>query len=333
MREPAHRRLLISAEEDVGALRRQVAALAAGVGLAVVRPGVAELVATELATNIVRHTARGGYVLFREAGHCLEFLAVDHGPGLPPRALPADLPGFRGAGLGVGLSSVRRLSSTFDLYSDPSGTVVLARIGQDASAAAGRWRWGAVDIPLGGEGESGDAWAVRTGPDRLAALVVDGLGHGPGAAVAARAAVAVFEQRPPDDPATFVGQAHQAMRNTRGGVLGTCTIDAQRQELTYAAVGNISARLIQPNGGSRGIPGRDGTLGTQLASPTTRSTTLRWDSHTTLVLASDGIHSRWDLSSYPRLLSHDPAVIAAVLHRDHQRGNDDATVLVIQEAP
>ena len=33
------------------------------------------------------------------------------------------------------------------------------------------------------------------------------------------------------------------------------------------------------------------------------------------------------------LIQHDPAVIAAVLHRDHARDRDDATVVVIRGGP
>ena len=38
--------------------------------------------------------------------------------------------------------------------------------------------------------------------------------------------------------------------------------------------------------------------------------------------------SRWSLDDHPGLAGHDPAVIAAVLARDHARGRDDVTVLV-----
>jgi hypothetical protein len=33
------------------------------------------------------------------------------------------------------------------------------------------------------------------------------------------------------------------------------------------------------------------------------------------------------------LLSHDPALIAGVLYRDHVRGRDDVTVVVAKETP
>jgi hypothetical protein len=44
---------------------------------------------------------------------------------------------------------------------------------------------------------------------------------------------------------------------------------------------------------------------------------------------SDGVSARGDLRNRPDLLACHPAIIAAALYRDHGRGRDDATVLVI----
>jgi anti-sigma regulatory factor (Ser/Thr protein kinase) len=331
--EAEHRLCAVGAEEDVGALRRMVARMAAGQpGL---RPGVAELVATELGTNLVRHADKGGYVLARRAGDGIELISVDRGPGMPAGALARDVdtatPPARGGGLSAGLNVVRRHAAEFDSYSTRRGTVVYARLGTADPRVAGRWRYGAVNVPCGGDGESGDAWAVA--PDgRLAAVVVDGLGHGPAAAVAARAAVTAFGHGPVTDLDTLVKRAHEAMRSTRGGVLGACLIDPGRGELSYAAVGNITGRVLT-GGGTVHLLDRPGTLGTHLRLPTTRPQHCPWEPGTTLILASDGIRSGWELEEHPRLLEHHPSVVAAVLHRDHGRSTDDATVLVVRGTP
>ena len=327
--EAAHRLCAVGPEEDVGALRRTVARLA--VGQTGLRPGTAELVATELGTNLVRHAHPGGYVLVRKAGDGIELISVDRGPGMPVGALaPAAVaaPPVRGRGLNAGLSVVRRHAAEFDCYSSRRGTVVYARLGTGDAYPAGSWRFGAVNVPLGGDGESGDAWAVAPG-GRPAAMVVDGLGHGPAAAVAARAAVTVFGRDPAAAPDTLVKRAHEAMRGTRGGVLGTCLIDPERGELTYSAVGNITGRVVTA-GRSVHLLDRPGTLGTHLPPPTIRSQHCPWEPGSVLVLASDGIRSGWHLDEHPRLLEHHPAVVAAVLHRDHGRPTDDATVLVVR---
>lgn len=344
MAEAAHHRHEVRVEEDVGALRRAVAALARL--LPGLRPGAAELAATELATNILRHTTRGGYVLYRRAADGIDLLAVDHGPGMRPGGVPpwavaraaATPPPFTGSGLGVGLSGVRRHATVFDCYAAPEGTVVYARIGPPAPPPDAPLHWAGVNVPYGGAGESGDAWAVSTGPasptgsagPRLAALVVDGLGHGPGAAEAARAAVAEFGRWGLTDAEAFVERANEAMRRTRGGVLAVCLIDPGRGELTFAGVGNVTGRVIA-GGAGHSLLSRSGTLGTQLRAPRAHPVTYRWGPGAVLVLASDGLTSRCDPLAYPGLLRRHPAVVAATLQRDHGRGTDDATVLVVRD--
>ncbi len=317
--EPAHRRLEVRAQEDVGALRRDVAALAAG---SAVRPADAALAVSELATNLVLHTSAGGYVLYRRMAAGIELIAVDRGPGLPGVRRP-------GPRLGVGLGTVRRLSSTFDLYSSqPAGTVVLARL--SARLPCNRWcRWSAVNVPQGDGPASGDAWAVA-GDGRLGALLVDGLGHGPEAALAAQAAVSAFGEGAAADVEGFLHRAHEAMRTTRGGVLAVAVLDPVAGEVRYAGVGNIAARLLV-GGRSSALGGRAGTLGTQLAAPHVHVQPCPWAPGATLIMASDGLRSAWDPSPYPGLLAHDPAVVAATLQRDFGRPGDDATVLVVQD--
>jgi anti-sigma regulatory factor (Ser/Thr protein kinase) len=330
--ESEHRLHTVAAEEDVGALRRAVARTAAAQhGVA---EGVAELVATELGTNLVRHAHPGGYVLVRKAGDGVELISVDRGPGmtasaLAPRADPVP-PSSRGGGLNAGLGVVRRNAAEFDWYSTARGTVVYARLGAGAPTTAGGWCFGGVNVPLGGDGESGDAWAVAPGR-QLAVLVVDGLGHGPAAALASRAAVTTFEHSPVTVTGLdrFVLRAHEAMRATRGSVLGAGLIDPDSAELTYTAVGNITGRVFT-GGRSVHLLDRPGTLGTHLPVPRTHLQHGRWEPGSTLVLVSDGIRSGWNLDDHPRLLGHHPAIVAAVVHREYGRPTDDATVLVVR---
>jgi len=49
-----------------------------------------------------------------------------------------------------------------------------------------------------------------------------------------------------------------------------------------------------------------------------------------LVLHSDGIKTRWDLSKYPSLHRHDVSIIAAVIYKDNSRHSDDSLVVVVR---
>ncbi len=46
---------------------------------------------------------------------------------------------------------------------------------------------------------------------------------------------------------------------------------------------------------------------------------------------SDGLQTRWNLSTYPGLSRKHPTLIAAVLYRDYSRKRDDVTVVVLRQ--
>ena len=79
---------------------------------------------------------------------------------------------------GTGLGAVRRLSSVFGVYSQiERGTVVLSRVSR-ADAGTGQpfaVQFGA-SASVQGEVECGDTWCIAADEQRMATLVVDGLG-------------------------------------------------------------------------------------------------------------------------------------------------------------
>jgi hypothetical protein len=94
-------------------------------------------------------------------------------------------------------------------------------------------------------------------------------------------------------------------------------------------VGNISAVVLN-GGGSRSLVSHSGTLG--MMTPKIQEFRSHWPADALLVLHSDGLQSRWDLSPYPGLLSRHPAVIGGALLRDFRRQRDDASVVVVKAA-
>jgi anti-sigma regulatory factor (Ser/Thr protein kinase) len=340
----AQRLVPVKEPEDVGALRRLVGQLARQYGAGEAEAGRVELVATELGTNLLRHAQPPRYVLVQplgsQVGQGLEILAVDGGPGIadfdgllaratterPPEALVAEWPR---SGLGCGLAAVRRQARLFDGYSILGlGTVVLARFLFGPSVVSG-FRWGATSLPKLQGDANGDAWAIRASENDCSVLLVDGLGHGREAARAAEAAIAAFRDCPTDVEACLQA-AHISMRGTRGGVASVCTIDMRAERLRFAGVGNVEGRIHKASG-SVGLAPRNGTLGVTLTAPKLDVRDLAWEPGATLILYSDGLRSHFDLARYPDLRRHDPAVIASVLHRELQRGRDDATVVVVQD--
>lgn len=320
--------------EDVGAVRRAVNVAAVTHGIV---SGVPELIATELASNLLRH-ADGGEILFRALKSGMEILAIDRGPGLshdhvsgllrndePPSSAHHSP---NSPGLGVGLSSVRRLSSTFDIYSRPGrGTVVLSRIQTPELGSSSRIAIGGIGVPIQGELESGDAWSYIEA-DTFGVAVVDGLGHGPDAADAADAAIAALEAGYLSDVTSCMLTVHKALRATRGAVLSICVIDTVVGAVVYTGIGNVSGRIVS-DGNSVSMVTRDGVAGIGWEPPESMVMRYVWKSGSMLILFSDGLRSSWDPREYIDLQSHDPTLTAAVIFRDTLRNTDDATIVVV----
>jgi anti-sigma regulatory factor (Ser/Thr protein kinase) len=315
----------------VSGARRGAVRLAAGQGFDEADAGRVAIVATELATNLVKHGG-GGEILVRpllEAG-ALELLALDRGRGM------ADVDGcfrdgFSTAGsAGTGLGAVARLASAVDVYSVAgAGTAVLARVwpARSPRPPAGDAEVGAVSVTKPGQDVCGDGWAVEHRGDRSRVLVVDGLGHGPAAAAAAAAAVAAFHEAGAGGPADVVERLHAALRPTRGAAAAVAEIDRRRRVVRYCGVGNVSGVML---GGPRAqaMVSHPGTLGH--TARRIAEFTYPWPEGGVLVLHSDGVSSRWTLDTRPGLAGRDPSLVAGVLYRDGGRGHDDATVVVLR---
>jgi hypothetical protein len=86
--------------------------------------------------------------------------------------------------------------------------------------------------------------------------------------------------------------------------------------------------VLDRNGRSHGLVSNNGTVGARMKAVQTFS--CDWPAGDLLVMHSDGLKSAWSLGSYPGLLTRHPAIVGAVLHRDFQRGADDATIVVLR---
>lgn len=317
--------LPIEDESQVGHARRCVQRLAEQQGFDATDAGRAALLATELASNLLKHAGRGELhlrVLPNSGYSGLELIAIDRGAGFDLHHCLAD--GFSTGGTqGIGLGAIKRLADVFDVYADSRGAAVLARLYPRSSAACDL-RWGASQHSLHHDPACGDAWYLAYDGQRISALVVDGLGHGELAERAAHAGTQAFAQAPFADPAQVLEAMHVNMQGTRGGAAAFAQYD--NGALRFSGVGNIGAHLLAP-GSSRGLASHPGIVGGQFR----RVRPFDYaDVHANLlVLYSDGLQSRWDLQQYPGLMHQHPALIAAVLHRDFCRGRDDITVLVV----
>jgi anti-sigma regulatory factor (Ser/Thr protein kinase) len=298
--------------------------------------GKLAIAVTEAARNLVKHGREGELHL----QHCeqngligVEMLALDRGPGVTNIDVCLQ-DGFSTSGTaGTGLGAIRRLSSEFDIFSQPGkGTALLARFfskaaGNSAGAPPPQVTVGAVQVPIRGESVSGDSWAIRTEERRSVLLIADGLGHGPGAAEASREAVAVLKRATDLEPLLLLETVHHALRPTRGAALAIAMIDHGLANLIFAGVGNISATIISGSV-TQHLVSYSGTAGQAIRK--VKAFTYPWPSGALLLMHSDGIHTNWRLDAYPGLAAKRPSLIAGVLYRDARRGRDDACIVVVR---
>jgi anti-sigma regulatory factor (Ser/Thr protein kinase) len=311
----------------VGAVRRTAVALGAEAGLGEKEISDLAIVATEMATNLVRHAA-DGVVLVRivraddDAG--IEIVAIDRGPGIPD-VESASVDGHSTAGtLGIGLGAIARKATTFDIYSRVgSGTVLAAAVfageGRPSTWVAGLSR------PMPGEDVCGDGYAARTVEGRRQMMLCDGLGHGPLAAVSARMAVAEFLTAPAGGPVEILDHIHRRIQHTRGVVGAIAEFEPGAGVVRFAGVGNIAGTVVDGDQ-SRAMVSLPGILGEQRREARVFSYPLSADA--IVVLHSDGLTDRWSLVTYPGLVTQAPVVVAATLLRDAGKRRDDASVLV-----
>lgn len=317
---------------DVAAARRYGQRMAQQLGFDDVRTGQLAIVITEAATNMLKHASGGRIFLSetRDAGHRgVQIVAIDSGPGIVNIAQSMRDGTSTTGTSGTGLGAMRRLANAFDIFAPAGGGAVCFMQVYAAwqTPPAAMPDFGAVCLPLAGEEESGDAWAISRSAACIALLMADGLGHGPDAAVAANAAVDTFALQPTLAPALQLEACHHALRSTRGVALAVALVDCDRDEICFAGVGNISASVTDAHGrrqmmSHNGIVGHNMRKAQQLRYPCADGALV--------IMHSDGIATQWELASYPGLIDCVPAIIAAVLLRDHARVRDDAAVLVLR---
>ena len=327
--------LEVSEPSHVAQVRRFTSKLAEDAGFNESQAGGVALVTTELATNLLKHASCGEIVVrpIEDRGiGGIELLALDKGSGIANLA-ESLRDGFSTAGsAGTGLGAIARLATEFDIQTQPGkGTAMMARLwaGKLADDSDDHIAVGAICKPMAGETRCGDGWGCELLADRCILALVDGLGHGPGAAAAAELAVASVRQHRTKAPAEIVQYAHAALRATRGAALAVAEIDWAQQSLRYCGIGNISGTIITGDS-LRHLVSYNGTAGHEARKVV--EFTYPWSANALLIMHSDGLMTRWNLQAYPGLLQRHPSLIAGVLYRDFVRGRDDVTVLAAKGA-
>jgi anti-sigma regulatory factor (Ser/Thr protein kinase) len=322
----------VSDPSQIAEARRVAVAQARAASVDEAATGRIALVATEMATNILKHAGTGEIVIGSFAdqeGAGLELLSLDKGKGIADISRSLE-DGYSSAGSpGSGLGAMRRQSDRFAIWSRPGlGTAVMARFISRGDRAAGM-TIGAVVDPVAGETVSGDGWFFTLAAEGPTLLLLDGSGHGIAAAAARDVGLAAFREHVDDDCPRLMGALHRALAPTRGAAAAIARIDARQQLVRFVGVGNILG-TVMVDGAVRRMVSHNGVAGH--VAPRIREFTYPWLPGATIVLHSDGLSAKWDFSTYPGLATSHPSLIAGILFRDHRRAKDDACVVVMAGA-
>lgn len=155
-------------------------------------------------------------------------------------------------------------------------------------------------------------------------VVIDGLGHGPQAAIAAQTALELIDRHRAQTPEALFALLDPALQGTRGAALGVAWVEPSR--ITYAAVGNTRA-LRWRDGRATRLPSQYGIVGDGRPK---RIDCIELDLRPGdwLALFSDGLDERLHLDPLPNGVPDDPRHLCARTLDAWRAGADDAALLV-----
>jgi anti-sigma regulatory factor (Ser/Thr protein kinase)/serine/threonine protein phosphatase PrpC len=321
----------VDALADVRRARCAAFDLAAALGFDNSRCEEISLAVTELGTNLLRHASGGTITVTSvetDSRRGIRVESQDAGPGIADieRALTD---GYSTAGgLGMGLGTVNRLMDELDFYPGkpchrwlrPAKSLAFDR----------RLAFGVATRPRRHYDENGDAFLIKQWEDHALVGVIDGLGHGPFAHRASQAARQYLETHFDQPLEKLFRGTGRACRATRGVVMALSLFDFTRNVVRIANVGNIEVLLLEPAGLTSPIL-RRGIVG--LNAPEAVVTEFPWTPKSVLILHSDGLSPRGNRSQFAPAANETVSKTAQRLLLAFGKPEDDATVVVVGNAP
>jgi len=178
-------------------------------------------------------------------------------------------------------------------------------------------------IPAEGGGDRG---FVLEQKHSLLVVVLDVLGHGEKASRLASECETFLRQRPAEDPCLILQALHEHIRKSRGAAVTAASVDRESGNTSYAAVGNICARLFGVH--HKRLVNQDGVVGYRM--PTVRSRTFTLSRGGVFLVYTDGIREHFHEDDYPGMRDDKIQVVADEIMRRFGKGTDDACCCVLR---
>ncbi len=189
-----------------------------------------------------------------------------------------------------------------------------------------RVEYAKVNRPHHYEHVSGDAAVVGEKGHLLFAAIVDVLGHGREAHELAVDIEKFLSAQRIGSVVNLMDRLHEYLIGTRGAVAGLCILDRDSGLLRYAGTGNTVIRRF----GSAEVRllSRPGIVGGSRRTP--REEQMRLTPGDVVLLYTDGIKDRFELSEYPQLLHHTAESIAKTIVQRFGKDYDDASCIALR---
>jgi phosphoserine phosphatase RsbX len=197
----------------------------------------------------------------------------------------------------------------------------------DMTTQLKRIKYDVIYEALAGEIECGDQYLIKETDDRTVIAVVDGLGHGEEAAIAAKKAIKTIDDYANESIESLFKLCNEALLDTRGAAMTIVHIDAN-YKLTYMAVGNVTGVCwkIDESGNvmHHSFLLEGGIVGYRFTS-SIRAKELAVGPGDTLILATDGIKAEFEIEP-PKL--EPPDRLAKTLFDTYRNKKDDGLIFV-----
>lgn len=316
----------------VSYIKREIHNLVTGKGFIPQKVGEIDIIVAELTSNLIKFAEEGELLYCTghdEGGEFFEVFCIDNGKGISDLSRMLRDGVSSSETLGQGLGAIRRLSYSSSIYTLPGwGTIMHSKV-YKAEALPKKQSMadvGVLQVCCPGEVVCGDGYIAKRIGNGMQFLMGDGLGHGTYAHEAAVTATKAFETCKQVSPTEVIRHIHENVKKTRGLVASVAYVDYVAKKWYMCGVGNIATVLFTGLYGKTHTP-YNGIIGMNIPR-TLNDTVVNLEKYQTLVMHSDGLRSRWNLSSLPGILKYDPNVIAAALYKDNSRRNDDMSVMV-----
>jgi len=313
-------------------LKKEIHRKAEEAGINYNRINELDIVVAEMTSNLFKYSDDGEILVgvFKNGGSpYIELISIDNGPGIvnPARMMQDGI--STSNTLGHGFGSMKRLSDTFELYSQPGwGTIVLCRIYNVPEKNKNKHELiiRPIIVAKPGEIKSGDGFTYKKTDKYIKLMLADGLGHGPEANKAVNEAAAAFRIFPDYSPTETLRFVHASIKKTRGAVINIIGYDFDAKMWASSGIGNIALRMLGPIS-MRNHMSYNGIVGHNIPG-TMSDQQYPADQFNQVMLCSDGIKTRIDFAKYPQIYKYDLSVLSAAIYKDHARRNDDMSVVM-----